>query len=454
VSGDPSGRGPQSGGDLRRQLGLWDAAAIFVGIILGSGIFLAPAKVAAAAPGRLSAVALWVVGGFAAACGALCYAECGARLPRTGGFYVFYRTAYGEAAAFVGGWAALLVTYPASIAAIANIFSRYLRAAFPGAVETDSRQTAAAAAAVLAAGLLNASGVRTGAWTQRVLTAVKVTALAALCVAAALAPAELPRTSGAGSPLQLTHDLSVMLIALVIVLWTYDGWSDVTLVSGEIRHPGRNIGRSVVLGIGVLIALYALVQFAVLSVLPAERAAASQQVVADAVETGLGSGAGRAVALLVVVCTLGSINGVVLAASRLGYAMARDGSFVAWFGQVHPRWGTPARSVAALVAATLFYTVTSSFDSLMKMFSFSVWIFYGLTAVATLVLRRRGVGEPVEWRAPGGWLAPGVVLLVAAAMTSGLLVLEPRASVSGFALLAAGVPVYFVWKRMRQRGSP
>ena len=450
---DPSRRGPPLGGDLRRQLGLWDAVAIFVGIILGSGIFLAPSSVAAAAPGWISAVGLWGVGGLAAACGALCYAECGARLPRTGGFYVFYREAYGAAAAFVGGWAALLVTYPASIAAIANIFSRYLRAAFPGAVETDSRQTAAAAAAVLAAGLLNASGVRTGAWTQRVLTVVKVLALAALCLAAALAPTELPRTHGVDSPFQLTHELSVVLMALVIVLWTYDGWSDVTLVSGEIERPGRNIGRSVVVGIAVLIALYVMVQVAVLAVLPAERAAVSEQVVADAVQAGLGSGAGRVVALLVVICTLGSINGIVLAASRLGYAMARDGSFLAWFGQVHPRWGTPARSVAALVAATLFYTVTSSFDSLMKMFSFSVWIFYGLTAVAMVVLRRRGVGEPVEWKAPGGWMAPVVVLVVAIAMTSGLLILAPRPSLLGLALLAAGVPVYSLWRWTRERGS-
>jgi APA family basic amino acid/polyamine antiporter len=446
VSPEGSRYGPQAADGLRRQLGLWDATAIFVGIILGSGIFLAPSTVAAAAPGRLPALGLWIAGGLVAACGALCYAECGARLPRTGGFYVFYRAVYGEAAAFVGGWAALLVTYPASIAAIASIFSSYLSAVFPGVLGTEGRRTAAAVAALLASGALNAYGVRAGAWAQRALTAVKVAALLALCVAAALAPGEPAGIGGPGPAAEPVPFLSVLLIALVGVLWTYDGWSDVTLVSGEIQRPGRNIGRAVMLGTGILIVLYGLVQFAVLTVLPAERAAASQQVVAEAVQAGLGSGAGRVVALLVVVCTLGSINGIVLAASRIGYAMARDGTFLPWFGQVHPRWGTPARSVVVLVAATLLYTVTASFDYLIKMFSFSVWIFYGLTAVATVVLRRRRVGEPVEWRAPGGWLAPAVVLVVAAAMTSGLLILEPRASILGLGLLAAGVPAYFLWK--------
>jgi APA family basic amino acid/polyamine antiporter len=448
VTDASSSRAPQASGDLRRQLGLWDAVAIFVGIILGSGVFVAPAAVARAAPGWASAVGLWLVGGLVAACGAFCYAECGARLPRTGGFYVFYREAFGELIAFVGGWSALLVTYPASIAAIAAIFAKYLRAAFPGILTTDGQLVAAAAGAVIAAGALNALGVRTGAWTQRVLTAGKFSALGALCLAAVLAPGRPDPVAVAPPALDLTADLGVLLLAMVLVLWTYDGWSDVTLVSGEIRRPGRNIGRSVLLGIGALIVLYAAVQLAILTVLPAEQAARSEQVLSDAVEVGLGAGAGRLVALLVVVSTLGSINGIVLAASRVGYAMARGGAFFGWFGQVHPRFGTPARSVGMLIAATLIYTVTASFDALMKMFSFSVWIFYGLTAVATVILRHRRVGEPIEWRAPGGWLAPCVVLTVAVAMTTWLAWAEPRASLTGLGLLSAAVPVFFVWKRL------
>jgi APA family basic amino acid/polyamine antiporter len=432
--------------DLRRQLGLWDAIAIFVGIILGSGIFIAPSAVAGAAPGSLSAVGLWLIGGLVAACGAFCYAECGARLPRTGGFYVYYREVYGDAVAFVGGWAALLITYPASIAAIADIFGRYLQEAIP--ILPDEGRPLAAGAVVLA-GVLNALGVRSGARAQRILTAVKVIALGTLCLAAVLASGPAIEDRSPVDPFEVTSDLSALVLALMVVLWTYDGWSDVTLVSGEIRRPGRNLGRAVLLGIVVLVVLYVALQLSVMTLLPPEQAAASERVVSDAVQVSLGRGVGRLVALLIVVSTLGSINGIVLTASRIGYAMARDGVFVRWFARVHPRSGTPARSVGLLVAATVFYIVTSSFHTLLMLFSFSVWVFYALTAVALIVLRKRRVGEPLEWRAPGGWLAPVVLLMVAAAMTSGLAFQDPGTALKGVGLLVAGLPVYALWRSVR-----
>lgn len=442
VSPDGAGR------DLRRQLNLIDSVSIFVGIILGSGIFIAPTVVAGAAPGLLSAAALWLFGGIVAAAGAFCYAECGARLPSTGGFYVFYRRVYGEPLAFVAGWAALLVTYPASIAAIALIFGQYLRELIPAL--PAAAVPAAGALAVVFAGTFNALGVRTGAWAQRVLTGTKVGALALLCLAAIAAPGGPTTARAAAAPSwSIVADLGALLGALMVVLWTYDGWSDVTLVSGEIRRPGRDIGRAVLLGIGILLAIYVLTQASVMTLLTPERAAGSDRVLAEAVESGLGPRAGRGVAALIVVSTLGSINGIVLTVSRLGFAMARDGTFVRWFGSVHPRWETPARSVVALVAISLVYVFAAPFRDLLSLFSFSVWIFYALTAVALVVLRRRGVGEPAEWKAPGGWLPPLVVMLTAAAVTLGLGLQDPKTAVTGLALLAAGFPVWLLWRRGR-----
>ncbi|MBI3179957.1 MAG: amino acid permease [Deltaproteobacteria bacterium] len=431
---------------LKRQLGWFDAAALYVGIILGSGIFVAPAAVAQAAPALGSAAGMWLLGAFIAGCGAFCYAECGARLPRTGGFYVFYRETYGDTVAFVGGWAALLITYPASVAAIALIFARYLAQIIPQA----EWEAGVAAAAVVASGLLNVVGVRVGAWAQRLLTATKVIALAVLCLAALLAPVSAAPLAAA-TPAGLTMDLGVLTAALVVMLWTYDGWSDVTLVAGEIDNPGRNLGRAVLVGTLTLAALYLLVQMAVLVLLPADAAAGSKQVVADAVRAGLGTAAGRMVAVLVVVSTFGSLHGVIFTASRLGFAMANEGAFLPWLAAVHPRFGTPARSTAALVAATLVFVFVATFQNLLGLFSFNVWIFYGTSAVALLVLRRRGVGEPVTWRAPGGALAPLVVVATALCMTVGLLVQSPLRSVMGLGLLAAGLPVYAVWTLARRR---
>ena len=238
----------------------------------------------------------------------------------------------------------------------------------------------------------------------------------------------------------------------MVLLWTYDGWSDVTLVSGEIRDPARNLSRAVLLGTGILVLLYTIVQLAVGALLAQEAAAASTHVVADAVQVGLGPKAGRVVALLVVVSTFGSINGIVLAVSRLGFAMARDGAFLRWFAGIHPRWETPARSTGILVAASIFYVHAGTFRNLLQYFSFSVWIFYGLTAIAVLRLRRRRVGGEAVWKAPGGAAVPAVVLVTATGMTAGLMVQDTRSSLQGVAMLAAGFVAYGLWRRFF-RGS-
>jgi len=440
----------ESSDGLQRRLSWIDATAIFVGIILGSGIFEAPARVAAATPSLLAAAGLWIVGGLVAACGAFSYAECGARLPRTGGFFVYYREAFGEGAAFVGGWAALLITYPASLAAIAHILARYLGEIFPTVATSELRTGIAGAAFLVVAGGLNILGVRTGANVQRLLTGIKVLALALLCIAALMAPTGDPTPTTTNVEL-LPLGLAGVLSAMVILLWTFDGWSDVTFVAGELRDPGRNLGRTVIIGIAVLTTLYVLVQVSVMLLLPASTAGTSKQVVADAVTAGLGDGAGKAVAVLVVVCTAGAINGIVLAASRLGFAMAQRGAFLPFFGAVHQRFGTPARSIAALVMASLFYLFIADFYTLLAFFSFNVWLFYATTAVALFVLRHRRVGEPPAWRAPLGPVAPIVVLLTAAGMTTSLMIDNPLRSLNGLAILLIAIPIYIVWKQVRDR---
>jgi amino acid transporter len=285
------------------------------------------------------------------------------------------------------------------------------------------------------------------------LTAAKVGALGALCLAALCAPRAAVWAREPLEPSALLAGGGALVAALVALLWTYDGWSDVTLVAGEIRDPGRNLGRAVLYGTAILVVLYATVQVAVGTLLPNELAARSERVVAEAVAVGLGAGTGRIVSILVLVCTFGSIGGIVLAASRLGFAMARDGAFLRWFGAVHPRFATPARASWALCGASVFYVFAAEFRNLLNYFSFTVWIFYGLTAIALVLLRRRKVGEGTAYRAPGGLLAPGIVLLTAGAMTSGLAAEDPRGALYGLAMLGAGFAVYLAWRRLRARAA-
>jgi len=408
-----------------RHLGLTDAVALYAGIILGSGIFAAPAAVAAAAPTVPRAVLLWIAGGLVAACGACCYAECASRVPANGGFFVFQREAYGPGVAFVGGWAAVLVTYPASIAAIALVFASY----FAEAAGFAGYEKAVAVAAVAAAAVLNAAGLRAGPVAQRWLTGVKLLALALVGVLAWSAP---PIAAVASSVAPAST-----LSALILLLWTYEGWSDITLVAGEVRDPKRTLGRAVLIGTALLVVVYAVVQAAVMHALPGGAAASTTRPLAAA--TG---GAARLVSALVVVSTFGSILGVLLTVSRLAQAMARSGAILPALAPSDARRGTPLRATFAVAAVSALYVAVASFRGLLAYFAFSVWIFYALVAVAVVRLRRRGVGEAEAWRAPLGLTAPAVVLAVAAVVTVRIVQERPLQALAGAAMLAAGFVVH------------
>lgn len=431
--------------ELRRQLGLADGVAVFAGTILGSGIFMAPRGVAGAAPHPLMAVLMWAVGAVVAAAGASCYAECGARLPQAGGFFVYLRTTYGKPLAFVAGWVALAVTYPASIAAMANIFAGYLGGLL--GIHGSFAVSCLAAVAVAVAVAVNAAGVKSGAMSQRVLTGAKVGALAILVIAAVLAPRSPAAAVATPTPAFGITSGAAMLSVLVWVLWTYDGWSDVTLLAGELKNPGRDLGRTVGIGILVLWLLYAGVQLAVLSLMPASAAAASDHVVADAVAAAFGPAGGKLLSALVVLTTFGSVNAVVFTSSRLGFAMAKDGVFPSAFASVGER-GSPVRSMLAISALSLGYIFTASFDNLLSFFSFAVWIFYALVAAAVLILRQRKVGEPATFRAPFGPVAPLVVIGVALYITIENLREHTLSSLAVVGIIAAGSAIYAVWRQL------
>lgn len=422
-----------------RRLDLTDAVALFVGIILGSGVFVAPREVTAAAPELPVAIALWLGGAFVAACGACTYAECASRLPSNGGFFVYYRAVYGEWLAFVGGWAAQLVTYPASIAAIAVLGASYLvQLTGLGA----SRVSIVASAMLVVSAALHVIGVRVGAWSQRVLTLAKVLVVVLVCLAALFASGT-PATA-ISAPLAA----GALVPAFVGILWAYDGWSDVTLVAGELKRPERDLGRAVVLGIVTLACVYVLVQVSVVLLLGAPAAAVSEAVFADAARAGLGDAGARLVGVLVVVSTFGSVNGIVLTASRLGQAMALEGAFFGYFAESSRR-GTPTRSIVLLAAACLAYVWGSDFRGLLAFFGQTIWTFYGLTGIALLVLRRRGVGADHAWRAPVGPIAPYVLITTAIVMTVLLARESPSRFAIGLGLTALGLPVYALWKRTR-----
>lgn len=403
---------------LVRTLGLVDAVSMVVGIILGSGIFVAPATVALLAPNIGMAAALWAVGAVVAGFGALVYAECGARLPLDGGFFVFFERAFGWRWAFVSGWAALLISYPTSLAGVAVLGAQYLGAAFPGWQDWGQ---AWAIGTIFLAAVLNAVGVTLGRWAQRIMTGAKLLAIFSVLAAAIWAAFGDAPLTPLSAPAKMTGlpqgGVGLLLQALATLMWSYDGWTDITMVAGEVREPSKNLPRAVLLSLFILFAVYATVQIAVM-VLLGDQAQGSDQVLALALQRAFGAHGGRILGLLVLLTTLGSIHGVLFATSRLAWAMAEQGAIFGTFAKLVGEQGVPRRAIAGVWAVATAYVLAGSFTELLEVFALIIWLFYGATALALLRLRRAGVGGATfSGLGFNGRLAPAVLLTAAALMT-------------------------------------
>src|SRR6266516_4055405 len=317
---------------LKRELGLFDAIMINAGTMIASAIFIVPATVAAAVHGTALMTLVWVIGGIVSLLGALSIAELAAAYPEAGGQYAYLREAYGTVWAFLYGWA--------NFAVIAVGFARYI-GFFTQLSETAIRSVAIAS--IIGLTLLNCRGVRLGATTQNVLTTLKIAALLALIATSFVL------SGGASSHLQPLWPSGTMRqwigpfgVAMVGVLWAYDGWIETTYVGSEIMDPGRNLPRSIILSTLIVIALYVLVSVAYVYVLSPASVAGSTLVAADAAKVTMGGIGALFVVIAILISTLGANNGIILTAARIPYAMARGGMFFRSQGIVHPRYATPA----------------------------------------------------------------------------------------------------------------
>jgi APA family basic amino acid/polyamine antiporter len=314
------------------------------GTTIASAIFIVPATVAAGVHGSLLITAVWVIGGIVSLLGALSVAELAAMYPEAGGQYPYLRESYGKGLAFLYGWANFSVINTASIAAIAVGFARYI-AFFTPLSETAVRIIAIVS--IIALTLLNCRGVRLGATTQNIFTILKIGALIVLVLTSFILPAG--STSNLG-PVWPTESIGQWIapfgLAMVGVLWAYDGWIEATYVGSEVMDPGRNLPRSIIIATLIVIAVYTLTSIAYLYVLSASGMAGSEHVASDAAKVTMGSLGATFVVVAILISTLGANNGIILTAARIPYAMARQGVFFRSQGQLHPRYATP---VVALV---------------------------------------------------------------------------------------------------------
>jgi len=436
--------------ELPRKLGLFSAASVLIGSTIGSGIFRSSAGIAAKIPDESLFLAAWVIGGLCVLAGALTYAELAGALPRTGGVFVYIREAFGRLPAFLFGWAELTVLRASALGAIATVFAEYLLRMLGVAVTNNTDAVHyLAAASILIVAVLNIVGVNVGAVIQNVTASTKYFALVLLVLVSFLfegAPPAADLTRPGTGP----TSISLFGLALISILWVYDGWADLTFVSGEVRRPERNLPIALITGTLAVIAIYLAANFAYLHVLRLSEIAYSQLVAADLALRVVGNTGVKLVSLAVMISAFGTLNGSIMTGPRIFFAMADEGLFFKKVAAVHPRFKTPyvAITLAAVMGAAL--VMIRNFDQLADTFVIGIWPFYAAGAAAVYVLRRkrpdlqrpyRVWGYPVT---PAIFLAASLFLLVNALLTGSALLV--------FAILLLGIPAYWLWSLSRGSG--
>jgi APA family basic amino acid/polyamine antiporter len=434
--------------DQGRSLGVADASLIVVGSIVGAGIFLLSASVAAMVRSPAAFLGVWLVGGFVALAGALSNGELGGLFPRSGGEYVYLREAYGPAVGFLSGWTSFWIMFPGSIASLASGLGATLAPLFGATGPGLPRAIGALAIAGLTA--LNALGVRPGKWTQNVLSLTKLTVFAALLLLGAFVAS---RGAGGLSPFFVPGDRpGPMASALVSTLFAYSGWNAATYVSGEMRDPTRGLGRALALGTGLCVALYLAVNAAYLRAMPlAQLAKSSEPARAAALALG-GPAAGAVLSPLIAICVLSSMQASVMVGPRIYQAMAKDGLFPAPVARSHATTGVPVLAIGLQGLVSLALLFTGSFDQLVGFTMFAIITFSTLAVLAVVVLRFRMPDAPRPFKVPGYPLVPALfvvasVWMIWSVLTFGSLVTQ---ALAGLAIVATGIPAYLVFRYMHR----
>jgi basic amino acid/polyamine antiporter, APA family len=461
---------PSSAGkrlDLVRGLGPWASAAIVVGTMIGTGIFLKPAEMAREGKSVSIVFAAWIVGAILSIFGALSFAELGAAIPEAGGEYAYLRRGFGPVWGFTFGWMHSIVGRPSSMASIAAGIARFLSflipavgaplftVHFPGFagwikpydfVFTWAQPVAVSWLVIMT--VVNYLGVRLGGAVQVVLTFIKIASvLIVIGVALFLSgntahPADpiWPAAAEAGV-------IGAFLGALAAGLWAYDGWEDLNLVGSEVEKPERNFPLALVGGVSLVTIIYLLFSAACLRVLPFDAVANSSHIASDVVEFVAGRGAAFWVTLAMVISGIGSLNSSVLSGARVPYAMARDGIFFRIADGIHAKFLTPARALIFQGVLASLMALTGTFEELTNLFVFAAWIFYGLAVVSLFRLRKTEPNMPRPYRCPGYPWVPGIFVAGALALTVSLWLQRPGRSSIGLLLIAAGLPFYRFWSQ-------
>ncbi len=431
--------------------------AVLIGSTIGSGIFRSPAGIADKLPGPLPLMAVWIAGGLFALCGALTLAELTGAFPETGGAYVFIREGWGRLSAFLFGWAELTLIRAASLGAISTTFAEYFLRVIGFDPSVEPYRTYVhyiAAVAILLTATFNYVGVRWGSLVQNLTTLAKYGGLLFI-ILLALAIG-LPRTGGHYTPAAPAGSFHIAAfgLALVSVLWAFDGWADLSFVAGEVKEPRRTLPRAILIGTLAVIAIYLLANIAYMAVLSVEEIRHSRLVAADVAERLIGAPGVIFVAITVMLSTFGTLNGTLLTAPRIFFAMADDGLFFRKVAAVHRKYHTPYVSIMLTTGLGIVFVLLRTFEQLADTFVTAIVPFYALAVASIFVLRKRADYDP-PFRAPFYPIVPALFIL-ATLFLLGNAIIDPTSrwpTVAVLGIILLGVPVYYLTVGRRAQGT-
>jgi len=432
-----------------RRLGIWDAAAIVVGGVIGAGIFRSASTVAERTGSGWELLLLWAIGGLLTLTGVLCYAELGARRPQAGGVYIYLREAFGQLPAFLFGWTMALINYPGSVAAVATTFADYFCVAL-GLSHFWIKPVAAGAIAFIVG--VNLFGIRAGARMQNLFTLLKLGAIVLVVVAGlALAQGRLGLVLSADT----AHPVASwsFLGALLPVLFTYGGFHYLNDLAGEVREPQRTLPRALALGMGTVVVCYVLVNIAYLSGLGHAGLAASHAPAADLVRAWLGDRGATLIAVGIACSTFGYCSIAIAGGARVLQTMGADGMFFRAVGRIEPRTHAPQIALTVLGAWAIVLAASGSFNQLLDYTTVGEWLSHAFGIATLFWYRRRFAHEPSPYRVPLYPLMPILFVSVVLGVIIATTFNSPQDAGMSLVLILVGVPVYWGWKAWSRRGA-
>jgi basic amino acid/polyamine antiporter, APA family len=449
---------------LVRAIGLWGATTLVIGNVLGSAVFLTTGIMAGNMPSPFLVLAAWAVGGVLTLAGGLTCAELGAMYPESGGWYVFLREAYGPVWGFLFGWAGILVIITGSIAAVAVGFAEYFSYFFPAlstsnvvfsmkvpwGTFTVSNGQIVAAASIAALGIINYLGVTLGNVFQSLLTAIKVAALVAIPACAIWLHPVMP---------DLRPDFSHVAqpglsfgVAMIAVLWAFAGWDYVCFASGEIRNPGKNLPKALILGSAALTLLYLAVNLGYFFALRLDEMSGVVRIGEKAIGALLGPRGTGLVVVGIIISTFGCNASGIIPMSRVCYAMAVDGLFFPSAAGVHRRFRTPHMAILITCGWSAILTLSGTYEQLYTYVVFTSLIFNVAGGMTIFKLRKIQPGRPRPYKAWGYPFVPAIFVLSTGVLVVSTLRERPVESLAGLGLVALGLPAYRYWSRKAKTG--